>query len=253
MAMSNRIEKAMVLAAGEGTRLKPLTSETPKTLLPVDGIPLIQYILAWLKGYGICQVAMNVHHLADQIKERLGNGSQFGMEIHYSPEETLLGTAGGVKKMAHFVDSTFVVIHGDMLIDFDLADMISFHQTKKALITIVLLEVPNPWEYGIVRVQEDGRIVSFVEKPLRGTEPGNLSNGGIYILEKEVLDYIPDKGTHDFAYGIFPKLIALDLSVYGYQPRPEDYLLDIGTISKYQQANEDVRARKLKASPLRIL
>lgn len=252
MAMSAKVTKAMILAAGEGTRLKPLTHLTPKTLLPINGTRLVMYILLWLKRYGVQKIAINIHHLGDQIERCLGDGSRFGMEIYYSPEQALLGTAGGVKKVADFFDSTFIVIHGDMLVDFDLSAMIGFHRENKAMATIVLAEVPNPWEYGIVKTDENSRIVSFVEKPPRGTEPGNLSNGGIYILEREVLDCIPAQGFCDFGCDTFPKLIELGLPVYGYRLKPDDYLIDIGTMSKYQKANEDVKAGRVKVSPFPV-
>lgn len=252
MVISTDISKAMILAAGEGTRLRPLTQQTPKALLPIQGIHLILYILSWLKGYGIRQVAINIHHLGDQIQGCLGNGSEFGMEIYYSCESELLGTAGGVKKMADFFDSAFVVIHGDMLVNFDLAAMIKSHREKQAMATMVLIEVSNPWEYGIVQLGKGGRIISFVEKPPKGTQPGNLSNGGIYVLEREVLDYVPPQGFCDFAYDVFPKLIELGLPVYGYALGTDDYLIDIGTMSKYQKANEDVKSKRVGLLPLSV-
>jgi mannose-1-phosphate guanylyltransferase/mannose-1-phosphate guanylyltransferase/phosphomannomutase len=252
MAMNVNVTKAMILAAGEGTRLKPLTHLTPKTLLPINGTRLILYILSWLKRYGVREIAINIHHLGDQIESCLGDGSQLGMEILYSREQALLGTAGGVKKMADFFDSAFIVIHGDMLVDFDLSAMVRFHRENKAIATIVLAEVPNPWEYGIVKTNDSSRIVSFVEKPLRGTEQGNLSNGGIYVLEREVLNYIPAQGFCDFGSDIFPKLLELGLPVYGYILKPGDYLIDIGTMIKYHKANEDVKARRVKVFPFPV-
>ena len=233
--------KAVILAAGEGTRLHPLTLETPKVLLPVQGIPLIQYTLSWLKSHGIKEVAINLYHFGNKIKDFLGNGCRFGMRIHYSPEKTLLGTAGGVKRIGHLFSRTFVVVYGDILTNFDLSAMIRFHRDKKAVATIVVTQVSNPREVGVVQMEDDGRIVTFVEKPSPGTEVGNMASGGIYVLEREVLDHIPSHGFCDFAYDIFPKLLKLNHSVYGYSLKPEDYLLDIGTIDKYHKANEDVR------------
>lgn len=238
--------KAMILAAGEGTRLKSLTLTVPKVLLPIGGVPLIGYTLSWLRSHGISEVAINLCHRGDKIKNFLGGGSRLGIKIAYSPEETLLGTAGGVKRMEHFFNDTFVVVYGDILTDFDLRDMIRFHQGEKTMATLALLEVPNPWEIGIVEINEGGRILSFVEKPPRGSETGNLGSGGVYVLGKEILNYIPDKGYSDFAYDIFPKLIELGLPVYGYVLKPEDYLIDIGTIEKYRKANEDVEAERVK-------
>ncbi len=238
--------KVMILAAGEGTRLRPLTLKVPKALLPVGGVPLIERTLLWLKSHGISEVAINLHHLGERIKDFLGDGSRFGVKIAYSPEETLLGTAGGVKRMEHFFDDTFVVVYGDIITDFNLSAMTSFHGQKKAIATLVLHRVPNPWEVGVVEINENGKLLSFVEKPSRGSEPGNLSSGGVYILEKEALDYVPSEGFCDFAYDVFPKIIDFGLPIYGYCSNYGDYLMDIGTLEKYYQANEDIKAGRVK-------
>ena len=248
MAMNGDAVKAMILAAGEGTRLKPLTLETPKVLLPIGGPPLIEYTLTWLRSHGISEVAINLYHLGDKIKDYLGSGSRLGVNISYSQEETLLGTAGGVKRIEHFFNTTFVVVCGDILTDFDLRGMIQFHREKKAMATIAVLEVSNPWDVGIVDMNEEGRILSFIEKPHPGSVRSNLSSGGVYVLDKEILDYIPSQGFCDFAYDIFPMIIKLGLPAYGYCLNHEDYLTDIGTIDKYHQANEDVTAGKVKIS-----
>ena len=236
----------MILAAGEGTRLRPLTLETPKALMPVGEAPLIEHQLYWLKSYGISEVAINLHHLGDRIKDSLGNGSHFGLRLFYSKEETLLGTAGGVKRMEAFFDDTFVVTYGDVLTDFDLGAMVSLHQAGNSLATLAIFKVPDPWEAGIVEINEDGRILSLVEKPPRGSEPGNLANGGVYVLEKGIFSHIPGEGHADFAYDIFPKLLELGLPVYAYPLKPDDYLIDIGTIEKYWQANEDMKSGKVR-------
>lgn len=249
--MSGDVTKAMILAAGEGTRLRPLTQQTPKVLLPIRGIPLIQYTLGWLKSHGICEVAINLHHLGDKIKDFLGDGCRFGVRIHYSLEEKLLGTAGGVKKMEKFFDSTFVVVYGDILTDFDLSAMVDFHKQNKAFATLALFESPNPREVGVVEMDEDGRISRLVEKPkspIPSPQPPTLANGGIYVLEKGVLDYVPSECFCDFGYDILPKLTDLSLPLYGYPLKPEDYLLDIGTVDKYHKANEDIKAGKAKIS-----
>lgn len=246
MAMSSKVVKAMILAAGEGTRLRPLTLETPKVLLPIGGVPLIEHTLTWLKRHSVSEVAINLYHLGEKIKDFLGDGSRFGMKISYSLEEALLGTAGGVKRTEHFFDGTFVVVCGDIITDFDLSAMVRFHTVKNSLATVALLRVPNPWDVGIAKINEEGRILSFVEKPARGSETGNLGSGGVYIFEREIFDYMPDRSFSDFAYDIFPKLIELELPVYGYVLKLEDYLTDIGTIEKYWKANEDVTAGKVK-------
>lgn len=236
----------MILAAGQGIRLRPLTLTLPKVLLPVGGVPVIEHILLWLKRHGIAEVAVNLYHLGAKIIDLLGDGSRFGVKITYSSEETLLGTAGGVKKMEHFFDGTFVVVCGDVVTDFDLSAMLQFHREKRAMATLALVEVSNPWEVGIAEINESGKLISFVEKPPRGVEPGNLGNGGIYVLEKEILNHIASEGFCDFAYEILPKIIKLGLSVYGYRLNRDDYLFDTGTPEKYDQANKYFTLRKVK-------
>jgi len=235
--------KAMILAAGEGTRLRPLTLTEPKVLLPVSGVPLIEYTLRWLKHYGITEVAINLHRLAARVQSSLGDGTRFGMKIVYSREKTLLGTAGGVKKMESFFESPFTVVYGDVLTDLDLSVMLAFHRHRQAVATLAVREMPNPWEVGVVEMDNESRITGFIEKPPRGSEKSNLSSGGIYILEKRVLDYVPEEGFCDFAYDVFPRLIELGLPMYGYHLKNGDYLLDIGTAEKYKQANLDMKDR----------
>lgn len=238
--------KAMILAAGEGTRLKPLTLETPKVLLPIEGVTLIEHILAWLKNHGIFEVAVNLHHSGDKVKSFLGDGSHFGMRFYYSVEETLLGTAGGVRRIRHFFDDTFVVVYGDILTDLNLSTMVNYHKAKKSLATIAIVEVPAPWEVGIVSINKEGRILSFVEKPPRDRIVNNLSSCGIYIFEKDIHNHISGKNPTDFAYDVFPQLLRLGAPIYGYHLKPEDYFIDIGTLEKYQRVLEDVAAGKMK-------
>ena len=241
--------KAMILAAGEGTRLRPLTLETPKPLLPVAGIPLIEYILVWLKSHGISEVAVNLHHKGDMIKRFLGDGHQLGVKIVYSEEEMLLGTAGGVKKMEGFFDGAFVVFYGDNLTDFDLSAMLRFHRQKNAMVTLAIFEPPNPSEVGVVQMNGDERILALVEKPHishgRVRSPV-LANGGVYVLEQKVFEFIDGNIFADFASDVFPRLISSDLPVYGFKLKPDDYFIDIGTLTKYNQANEDVEAAKIR-------
>jgi len=247
MATDSEVHKAMILAAGEGTRLRPLTLRIPKVLLPVgSGKPLVGHTLSWLKNYGITEVTINLHHMGDKIKEFLSDGSRFGMKVFYSTEETLLGTAGGVKRTEHFFNGTFVVVYGDVLTNFDLRDMIQFHWEKKAMATLAILAVPNPRDVGVVKMNDEGRIQSFVEKPPLSSETDNLVNGGVYILKRDILDYIPSDVSSDFANDIFPELVELSLPVYGYVLKPHDYLIDIGTIEKYHKAKEDVKAGRVK-------
>lgn len=251
--MNGDVIKVMILAAGEGSRLRPLTLHIPKVLLPIGGIPLIQYTLSWLKSHGVSEIAINLHHLGGKIEDFLGDGSCFGMSIRYSPENELLGTASGVKRMEKFFDSTFLVVYGDVLTDFNLSAMINFHRQKKALGTLALLQTSHPWASGIVEMDKKGRLVGFKEKPPRGSGSGNLLNGGVYVLDKEILNHIPVQGFCDFGHDVLPQLMKLGLPVYGYVLKPEDYLIDIGTWDKYHQANKDIRYGSLPKRPRRQL
>jgi mannose-1-phosphate guanylyltransferase len=240
--------KAMVLAAGLGTRLRPLTLEMPKVLLPVGGVPLIVHTLTWLRRHGISAAAVNLYHLGDKIRDLLGDGSAFGVEVIYSQEEKLLGTAGGVKKMESFFDDTFVVVYGDNLINFDLSEMIRFHREKASLCTLALFLSPSQEEVGVVQLDSDARVLSLVEKPQSATYDSAVwANGGVYVLEKEVLGYIPEQGFSDFAADIFPRLIRLGLPLYGFRLRPEDYIIDIGTPDKHEQANSFAASSRIRA------
>ncbi|MDO8715191.1 MAG: sugar phosphate nucleotidyltransferase, partial [Dehalococcoidales bacterium] len=249
--------KAMVLAAGKGTRIGHLNPATPKVLLPVGGIPMIYHTLAWLKSHGVSQVAINLHHLGTRVTDCVGDGSRFSVAVSYSHEETLQGTAGGVKKMAPFFYDTFVVIYGDILTDLDLTAMIRFHRERKSVATLALFEAPNPREVGIVEIDTAGRVLSFVEKPQspipspQSLAPSpQLANGAVYILEKTVLDYIPDNSFCDFGHDVFPRLVAAGLPLYGYPLTESDYLIDIGTPAKYHQANEDIKSGKFNPQSL---
>jgi len=235
--------KAMILAAGEGTRLKPLTLKTPKVLLPISGVPLIERTLNWLKSHGIMEVAINLHYQGEKIKEFLGDGLRLGMKIVYSPEEVLMGTAGGVKGMERFFDDTFIVVYGDVLADFDLSAMIRFHQVKKSVATLILFKMPDHSQAGIVEVDDNGKILNFVEKPRLGYKAQDMGNGGVYILEKAIFDYIPREGISDFGYDIFPRMIELSLPIYGYELSTNEYLIDIGTANNYAKANSGMDLR----------
>ena len=238
--------KAMILAAGEGTRLRPHTLSTPKVLLPIGGTPLIEYTLSWLKSYAISQVAINLYNLGGKIEDYLNGGTRLGMNILYSREKTLLGTAGGVKKMENIFEKTFVVVYGDVLTDFNLDAMVQFHKIKNALATIAIFKVLKPKDFGVVKMNDEGMVLNFVEKPTVNPETENYVNGGIYVLEKRILDYVPSGEFYDFAYDLFPKLLKNSLPIYGYVLKADDYIIDIGTLERYRRANDDVKMGKIK-------
>ncbi len=230
--------KALVLAAGQGTRLRPLTLHQPKAMLPIGGKPLIGHIVALLRRHGVTDIAVNLHHCPDAIRDYLGDGRSFGVRIVYSHESELLGTAGAAKRLEGFLDETFFVYYGDVLTTANLTALAEFHRAKGAWATVGVHRVSDPWTKGVIEWDEaSGRIERFVEKPPRGQEPSDLANAGIYVMEPRVLSYIPADRFCDFGYDVFPALLAEDAPVYAYPL--QDYLMDIGSMEKYEQAQRD--------------
>lgn len=240
--MTARIRKGMILAAGEGTRLRPLTANMPKAVVPVGGIPLIAHSVRWLVGHGIDNIVINLHYLGQVIVDYLGDGSALGARISYSWEDSLLGTAGGVKRCEHFFDEDFVVLYGDVLTDCNLTSIVSYHKERRSVATLGLYEVPRPWEAGIVQINPSGRVTGFVEKPPRSSALGNLANAGLYVLSPATLARIEPGCFCDFGFHVLPRLIAEGLPVWGYPLPRNAYLLDIGSPEKYRQANHDAAA-----------
>ncbi len=225
----------MILAAGEGKRLRPLTRYLPKPMLPLAGRPLLEHIIIHLRDCGITRLAINLHHLPEAVMGYFGAGSRWGVSLRYSVEEQLLGSAGGVKRLQPFFDDTFLLYYGDVYTQADLRPMIEFHRRSGAAATMGLYRVPDPWNRGIVQLDDAGTIVKFVEKPPREQVFSDLANAGIYVLEPEVLDMIPEGRVWDFGQDVFPAMLAKDIHVAGYVI--EDILIDIGLPDKYQQAN----------------
>ena len=227
--------KGMILAAGEGRRLRPLTDHLPKPMLPVAGRPLLEHTITYLRDCGVTDLAINLHHLPAVVMDYFGNGSRWGVNLRYSVEERLLGSAGGVKRLQFFFDETFVVFYGDLLTWADLRPMIALHRCAGVLATMGLYHVPDPWNRGIVQLDEAQTIVRFAEKPPHDQVFSNLANAGIYILEPEVLERIPVEQMVDFGHDVFPGLLAEGVQVAGYVI--EDILIDIGLWEKYEEAN----------------
>src|SRR5215210_3197079 len=210
--------KAMALAAGKGTRLFPLTGEIPKPMAPVVNTPIIEHIFDLLAGHGIEEVHVNVHYLAEALLEAYGEESRVGgMTVHLEREDELLGTAGGVKRLASRFDDTFVVVSGDALTDIDIEELVSFHREKGALATIALHRVYDTSEFGVVEVDGAGNILGFQEKPDPGEAISTLANTGIYVLEPRALSYIPEDTFFDFARDVFPKFLEAKEKFVGYQ------------------------------------
>lgn len=230
--------KAMVLAGGMSTRLYPLTHQVPKPLVPLAGEAVTAHILRYLHSFGITDVAMNVHYLADSIREYFGDGSAYGVRLHYVHEETLSGSAGGLKRMESFFDETFVVVGCDDLTDANLDALIAFHRKREAVATIGLVEMEEVDQYGVVILDDQGRIVRFQEKPEPGTELSHLVNTGIYCFEPEIFAHIAAGEFVDFGRNVFPSLQARNEAFYGL-PLPGAYWCDIGTPNEYLRATRD--------------
>lgn len=229
--------KAVVMAGGEGTRLRPLTSSRPKPMVPVAGRPVMEHILTLLRGHGITEVIVTVQYLSAQIEDYFGDGSDWGMEITYSVEPEPLGTAGSVRRCAADLTDTFLVISGDALTDIDLSRVIQMHRQRKAWVTLALARVPNPLEFGVVITDQQGLIQRFLEKPGWGEVFSDTINTGIYVIEPQALAEVPPDGPYDFSKELFPKLMAQGAPLYGCAV--DGYWCDIGNIGQLMQANED--------------
>ncbi|MDH4140888.1 MAG: nucleotidyltransferase family protein, partial [Coriobacteriia bacterium] len=186
--------QAVIMAGGEGTRLRPLTSLRPKPMVPIVNQPIMQHILGLVKHHGITDAVATLAFMPQVIEDYFGDGEEWSMSISYALEETPLGTAGSVKNaMPILADETFIVISGDALTDINLAEVIHFHKEREAHVTIALKSVPDPLEFGVVITDDDGRIQRFLEKPSWGQVFSDTINTGIYVLEPEIFDHVPDK------------------------------------------------------------
>ena len=230
----------MILAGGLSTRLYPLTKLVPKPLVPVAGVPNAAHLLHYLKAYGFDEIAINVHYLADAIVDALGDGSRFGVKLHYSYEPELLGSAGGVKKVEQFFgDEPFLVIGCDEVTDLQLDRLQAFHRERDALATIGLVQCDEVDQYGVVVLDENGKIVGFQEKPAKGTEKSKLVNTGVYFFAPAIFEQIPANVFFDFGKQVFPALQSAGMPFYGFDARGA-YWADIGTPAEYRRASFDV-------------
>jgi mannose-1-phosphate guanylyltransferase / phosphomannomutase len=229
--------KAVAMAGGEGTRLRPLTSNQPKPMVPIVGKPCIEHIIELARKHGFDEVIVTVAFLPQAIRSYLGDGSSLGLDIEYSVEESPLGTAGSVGLARDRLDETFLVISGDALCDFDLTDLVRFHREKGAAATIALKSVENPLEFGIVVTDEDGRVERFLEKPSWSQVFSDTINTGVYVIEPEVLKHVPTDRPYDFSKELFPLLLEMGRPIYGYVA--DGYWQDIGNLTQYRQANFD--------------
>ncbi|MGE5416198.1 MAG: sugar phosphate nucleotidyltransferase [Acidobacteriota bacterium] len=236
--------KAVVMAGGEGTRLRPLTCNLPKPMVPVLSKPVMEYSIHLLKKYGITDIAATLQYLPNVISGYFGNGEEWNVNMRYFLEESPLGTAGSVKNAGEFLDETFIVISGDALTDFPLDQAIEFHRSKKALATLVLTRVESPLEYGLVLTDKEGQINRFLEKPSWGEVFSDTVNTGIYILEPEALEDVPKDRPFDFSRDLFPKFLARKDPMFAVVL--DGYWCDIGNCQQYRQVHIDILNNMVK-------
>jgi NDP-sugar pyrophosphorylase family protein len=240
-----RPPRALILAAGEGSRLRPLTLDRPKPMLPIAGQPLLEHTVRWLRGYGVEEIAVNLHYKPEAILSYFGDGSTFDVRMTYSHEDPILGTAGAVGKLADFLGGgPFVVVYGDVLTDLNLRDLLALHHERAVRdantgVTMSLYHVPNPTEVGLVGTDGGGRVTRFLEKPKPEEVFTDLANAGILVVEPGIIERIPRDTFCDFGIHLLPQLLAEGVLLYGWPIPAGTYLLDIGTPEKYNQAQSE--------------
>ncbi|MHB0999385.1 MAG: nucleotidyltransferase family protein [Armatimonadota bacterium] len=229
--------KAMILAAGVGSRLDPLTRNLPKPLVPIVNKPVMAHIIELLVQNDFTDIMVNLHYHGDQIEEYFGDGSKWGINIQYSMEDRLWGDAGSVKKCEDFFDSTFLVVGGDDLADIDLRRLMKQHKENKALCTISLSLVDDPAEYGIVLINEKGKITRFLEKPKGEVIFSNMANTGVYVFEPDIFEMIPKGVVYGFGKNVFPQLLEQKRRFYG--NLTSSYWRDVGSLKQYRETHRD--------------
>ncbi len=230
--------KAVILAGGEGTRLRPLTCNIPKPMVPILNTPFLEHMIGYLQAHRVSEVILALSYLPGSIQEHFGDGSAWGIRLTYVVEKTPLGTAGAVKNAAGHLDDTFLVFNGDTFTDIDLTSMIAFHRQRHAVASIVLTPVSDPTRYGVVEMDHQQQVQCFTEKPARDQVKSNLINAGIYVLEPDVLGLIPSDAHYMFERGLFPDLLERGQRVCGYSSSA--YWVDIGTVEDYLRLHHDL-------------
>jgi len=249
----------MVLAAGLGTRLRPITFAMPKPMVPVLNRPVMEHIVRLLSGHGFGEAIANLHWFPETIEGHFGDGSAFGIELSYSREEALLGTSGGVRNAAEFLGNSFLVISGDALTDIDLAAMREFHESHDGIATLATKRVEDTTQFGVAITGADGRIQGFQEKPEPAEALSDLANCGIYMFRSEIFDFFPEAGTSkaagegdppdfaDWAMDVFPALLENDVPFYSHEI--DAYWNDIGNLDELRQGNLDALRGEVRIEP----
>jgi len=239
--------QAVIMAGGFGTRLRPLTLNIPKPMVPIGGIPVMQHLVMLLRSHGFEDIVALLHFQAEQITEHFGDGSRFGVKMRYVMSQADLGTAGSVKNARAELKGQFLVISGDVATDIDLTSAVKFHAQRRAEASMVLSRVENPLQYGVVIIDDNGRITRFLEKPSWGQVFSDTVNTGIYILEPDVLDLAPLNTSFDFSKDLFPRMLADKRKLYGYVA--DGYWRDIGNADEYYKAHQDLLENRLHLGP----
>ena len=239
--------KAIILVGGEGTRLRPLTYSVVKPMVPVANRPFIEHVIRKLALHGVDEIVLAMGYKPDSIYAYFKDGRELGVKLTYSLEEKPLGTAGAIKNAGGHVDNTFFVLNGDCFSDIDYSDMLKQHRQNKAMATIALTHVDDPTRFGVVETDAGGRVLNFIEKPAADKVTSHWINAGVYILEPEVLDYIPDNQFYMFEKGVFPRMLEKSEPFYAYHNRA--YWIDMGTPEQYHRVNCDLLNGKC-SSPL---
>ncbi|MGE4317560.1 MAG: sugar phosphate nucleotidyltransferase [Deferribacterales bacterium] len=230
--------KAVVMAGGFGTRIQPLTSSMPKPMIPVFNKPMMEYIIESLKAAGIIDIVILLYFKPEVIQGYFGDGSSRGVKIHYVLPDDDYGTAGAVKKAQKYLDDRFIIVSGDLISDFNIQEIIGFHEVKNSLATITLTSVPDPLQFGVVITDKESKILRFLEKPGWGEVFSDTINTGIYVFEPEILQYIPEDSNFDFSKDLFPKLMASGIDIFGYNAK--GYWRDVGNPDSYRAALLDI-------------
>jgi mannose-1-phosphate guanylyltransferase len=251
--------RAMILAAGLGTRLRPITYAMPKPMVPVLNRPVMEHIVRLLARHGLGEAIANLHWFPETIEEHFGDGSELGIELSYSREERLLGTSGGVRNVAGFLGDSFLVISGDALTDIDLAAMREFHESHDGIATLATRRVADTTQFGVAITGADGRTQGFQEKPEPAEALSDLANCGIYMFRSEVFEFFPEPGTSkaagaedpdgfaDWAMDVFPALLEGDVPFYSHEI--DAYWNDIGNLEELRQGNLDALHGAVEVDP----
>jgi len=241
--------KAVILVGGEGTRLRPLTCNTTKAMVPILNKPFLEHLLGCLKGHDVTDIILALSYLPERIRDYFGDGAEMGVRLSYLIEEEPLGTGGAVKNAEKYLDESFLMLNGDIFTDMSITAMIDFHRQRRAAVTIAVTPVEDPTPYGLIETDDRGRISRFTEKPSRAQVTTNMINAGIYILEPDILTRIPSGKKVSIEKETFQQLLARKEAMYAYPASA--YWLDMGTPEKYLRLNHDLLTGKA-LSPINI-